>query len=648
MIIIMITTLVLTMGMIGYVSGRTKEKAEIEIKTTVGGIIEVLSVIDGLMSRQVKSSMGFYMRMAAAAGRSSLGGQTTVGSKSVPDILIGDKPQAGRFEIVDAVTETMGGTATLFVKSGGGATPASDEFVRISTNVKKDDGSRAVGTILDPKGKAIEAIRQGNAFYGQVDILGRPYITGYEPMKDSSGGVIGIYYVGYRVENLEGLESAVKKAEVLENGFIAVIDSNGVVRFHTEKVSDDTVAAALKNGDGNWVIEESVFAPWNFKIAAAYPKSDIRKQVVSASIIAVACGLTAFILLTAFIFITLRSKIISPIDEIAATAGAIAGGNLAVEIHTSRNDEVGLLYAAFKTMTDGLREIVFNIKTSSEDIRSSSLMLSSSAEKTSAGITEQSMRAAQIAAASEEMTHTVKDIAQNATNILNSANDTSRTAVDGGKIVSKAVEEVNAIAEIVNESAGMISSLGERSKQIGEIINVINEIAEQTNLLALNAAIEAARAGEQGRGFAVVADEVRKLAERTAKATSEISQMIGAIQDEVQKAVTSMEAGTRRVTTGVQFAVKAGDALQAIVNSVQGLQDMVQQIATATEEMSQVSGEINRDIESVADVAKGTSGNSTEVSAQSERLKSLSEQLHEITTRFNTGDASGARFIGRG
>jgi methyl-accepting chemotaxis protein len=647
MVIIMITTLALTMAMIGYVSQRTKEKAETEIKSAVGGIIEVLSVIDGLMSGQVKRSMSFYMRAAAAAGGPSIGGQTTVGVKSVPDVLFGDKPQAGQFEIVDAVAESMGGTATLFVKNSGGATPVSDEFVRISTNVKKEDGSRAVGTILDPNGRAIEAIRRGVAFYGQVDILGRPYITGYEPVKDASGVVIGIYYVGYRVENLEGLESAVKKAGVLDNGFIAVIDAKGVVRFHTEKVSDDAVASALKNVGAAWVVEEHVFAPWNFKIAAAYPKSDIRKHVVGASLIAAACGFAAFFLLTAFIYITLKGTIISPVNDIVVTAGAVADGNLAVKIPTTRKDEVGMLYTAFKTMTDGLRQIVFSIKASAEDIRSAGSQLSAAAEKTSAGISEQSLRAAQIATASDEMTQTVTDIAQNATKILNSTMDTAATALEGGKIVGKAVREVNAIAEIVNASAVMISSLGERSKQIGEIINVINEIAEQTNLLALNAAIEAARAGEQGRGFAVVADEVRKLAERTAKATSEISHMIGAIQDEVQRAVSSMEVGTGRVATGVEFAVKAGDALQAIVSSVQGLQEMVQQIATATEEMSQVAGEINRDIESVAEVARDTSNNSANVSAQSESLKSLSEQLYEITTRFDTGNDPGARSIVR-
>jgi methyl-accepting chemotaxis protein len=196
------------------------------------------------------------------------------------------------------------------------------------------------------------------------------------------------------------------------------------------------------------------------------------------------------------------------------------------------------------------------------------------------------------------------------------------------------VNKVKEIAHIVDDSATFVKSLGERSKQIGDIVSVIDDIADQTNLLALNAAIEAARAGEQGRGFAVVADEVRKLAERTAKSTSEIGEMIRGIQDEVSKAVHSMENATSNVDVGVELVTQAGSALQAIVKSADELQLMVQQIASAADEMSATSEEINRDIEQIASISKETCTTALQVEEASKRLADLSENMETTTNQF--------------
>jgi methyl-accepting chemotaxis protein len=209
-------------------------------------------------------------------------------------------------------------------------------------------------------------------------------------------------------------------------------------------------------------------------------------------------------------------------------------------------------------------------------------------------------------------------------------------AKEGEHIVNKSVAEVATIAERVSESAELIKTLGERSKQIGNIVGVIKDIADQTNLLALNAAIEAARAGEQGRGFAVVADEVRKLAEKTTNATSEISEMIQSIQGEVNKAVMSTDHATAQVKVGVDLSTQAGGALIKIVGSVDGLHQMVEQIASATEEMSQVSDQISQDINTIAHSSKGILSRSEQISHSSSDLAELSAKLHEIAGQFKT------------
>jgi methyl-accepting chemotaxis protein len=318
---------------------------------------------------------------------------------------------------------------------------------------------------------------------------------------------------------------------------------------------------------------------------------------------------------------------------IAEIARRVSEGDLTIDFTSNGKASTGV-YAAMKNMTDKLKDVIANVKSSADTMASASHELSASSEQMSRGVTEQAGRASQIATAANEMSQTIVDIAKNSSNIASSSEQTVKIADQGQGIVTKSVEEVKAIANTVNESAKLISSLGERSKEIGEIVNVIKDIADQTNLLALNAAIEAARAGEQGRGFAVVADEVRKLAERTAKATSEISGMIGAIQTEMDQAVLSMEDGTKRVEIGVDFSSQAGEALRNIVGSVTELQTMVQQIATATEEMSTASEQISGDIDTIANVSKETSLSSDQVSQSSSDLSRLAGDLQSVVAMF--------------
>jgi len=352
----------------------------------------------------------------------------------------------------------------------------------------------------------------------------------------------------------------------------------------------------------------------------------------------VAIGTAIIAMLTAFSLGIILSKMIAnPLQKGVSLAEAIAGGDLTNRLNREaieRDDEVGKLLTAMSNMAVRLKGIMSELKSTADNVASASNQLSASSEQMSRGTTEQSGRASQIATSSSEMSQTVVDIAKNASNIASAATDAAKTAHDGGDIVNKSVDEVKAIADTVSETAKMVSSLGERSKQIGEIVSVIKDIADQTNLLALNAAIEAARAGEQGRGFAVVADEVRKLAERTAKATSEIGDMIKAIQDEVNKAVISMNEGTKRVNIGVELSTQAGNALHGIVKSVNNLQTMVSQIASATEEMSTVSETISGDIETIASVSKETSAGSNQIAQASSDLARLASNLQNIVGQF--------------
>ena len=311
----------------------------------------------------------------------------------------------------------------------------------------------------------------------------------------------------------------------------------------------------------------------------------------------------------------------------------VAEGDLTVKIISNEQNNTSIC-AAIGTMVEKLREVLTTIRLASDNVASSSHELSAMSEQISGGANEQAASVARVAAASEEMAQTVMDIAKNTSNIAGSVAESTKMAKEGEGVVGKSVQEVREIAETISESAKLVESLGERSKQISEIVVVINKIADQTNLLALNAAIEAARAGEQGRGFAVVADEVRKLAERTASSTSEISNMIKAIQDEVEHSVLSMNNVSKKVVTGVELVNHAGESLSLIVRSVDDLNTMIQQIASATEQMSATSDEISRDIDSIAGVSKETSQSSKRTAQASIGLDKLSVSLQKAISDF--------------
>ena len=361
----------------------------------------------------------------------------------------------------------------------------------------------------------------------------------------------------------------------------------------------------------------------------SFAASTIRTRLILLFIIAGITVLSAIVVA----LLTIRA-VTTPLITAVLLSEEIANGNLGVAIEVRSKNETGRLLTAMKTMVESMKRMIGDVKLSADSVATASEQLSASSNQMSMGLSEQSGRVLQISSASTQMAQSVGEVAKNTMLIAAASTETSTIAKDGSQIVDKSVEKVKTIATTVDKSAKVVASLGERSRQIGSIVNVINEIAEQTNLLALNAAIEAARAGDQGRGFAVVADEVRKLAERTTLATSEIGQMISAIQGDVDQAVGAMGDATAHVATGVADVMKAGETLVRIVDSADNLQLMVQQIATATEQMSAVSETVNNDIEMIASVSQETSAGSTQIAQSASDLARLSSTLLAAVGHF--------------
>jgi len=323
-----------------------------------------------------------------------------------------------------------------------------------------------------------------------------------------------------------------------------------------------------------------------------------------------------------------------PVAELVAANERLANKDLTVRINAQGSDEIGQLSDSARNVIESMREILTHVSDSSSQIASASSQLRATAEHIATAAEEVACQTSTVATASEEMAATSGDIAQNCATAAESSRQSSDYAVKGGSIIQETIAGMLKLSERVKESARSVENLGQRSVQIGAIIGTIEDIADQTNLLALNAAIEAARAGEQGRGFAVVADEVRALAERTTRATKEIGEMIKAIQNETKEAVRVMEEGVTEVEKSTASSHRSGEALQMILQQISGVTMQINQIATAAEEQTATTSEITMNVQQVTDVVHQTARGATETATAAGQLASSAQILEGLVRRF--------------
>jgi len=344
-----------------------------------------------------------------------------------------------------------------------------------------------------------------------------------------------------------------------------------------------------------------------------------------------------FILLMIGMSLFFTKTIVEPVILVSNKSRLMANGDFSlVTINVKGKDEIGQMVEDFTTMSARISEMVSSIKTNVLTLSSSSEELSATADSLSNDAQAQSHQVKQVSEATVQMSQTIADVARNATSAAEAAEHSSDTADGGKEIVQMSSEGIVSIADTVKDAGVSIELLGKSSAQIGEIVTVINGIAEQTNLLALNAAIEAARAGEQGRGFAVVADEVRKLAERTAQATKDITQRIVAIQADTQKSVLAMRKGAEKAEKGKGLSKAASEALDSIVTVSTKTKDMIQRIAAATEEQSATSEDITKNMDAISSVIHHSVEATSQIKQAAHGLALLSAEINEKVAWFKT------------
>jgi len=589
-----------------------------------------------------------------------------VGDKQAPVLTAGGSVLNLSTAQVDGFTALTGAVATVFVRSG-------DDFVRIATSLKKEDGSRAVGTPLDRKHPAYQGLVKGEEFLGKATLFGKDYMTKYLPVKDGQGKVIAALFVGLDFsDGLKAFKEKVRSVKVGKSGYVYAIDAKegkdqGKLLIHPAKEGENIIDSADANGrkfiremveKKNGLIRYPWFnkelgdssprlkiaayrysKEWNWVIGVGSYLDEFNTIAVLVRNTMAVAALVVVVLLFSMLQVLIRKWVTRPLQGVMQQTRRYASGDFSSVTACAASggevrDEVEVLVAGIDRMAFSLREILNKVMTSAHEIGTAASQVNVAAERIALGSDDIAGRTITVSTAGEEMSATSGDIAQNCHSAAAGAQAATRAAQNGTEVVQNTVTVMNQIAAKVQESARTVSSLGERGDQIGEIIGTIEDIADQTNLLALNAAIEAARAGEQGRGFAVVADEVRALAERTTQATREIGEMIKAIQFETKEAVGAMEAGVQQVAAGTAEAAKSGEALHGIMEQINSVTMQINQIATTAEEQTATTGQISDSINQVTSVVRDTAMGAHESATAAAQLNGNAEELQRLVGQF--------------
>ncbi len=604
-------------------------------------LADQLSTFHGTLRESTQRLSGLFEKRFGAGLSVQADQPVAVAGVQTPSLYLGKALLNNNFGDVDEFKQISGGVATVFVRSG-------DDFIRISTSLTKQDGSRAIGTVLDRQGPAYSRVVGGQTYIGRAVLFDRSYMTQYSPVRDASGKVIAVLFIGFDYTDEQNAQfDNLKRFRIGQTGSLALLDEqkHWLVPPAGVQAPDQAVPVMLdlakapgkgrfwsdKQEDFYSVSVPFVGGPWS--VVASMPKAEIRAVTWSVGIRLVIGSMLAMLLAVGATVWLLRSKL-APLSDLVRQAEALGGGDLSARLNVSSHDEIGQLARSFNQMGEALSTMVSHIRRAAEEVNGRAQALSGLSGGAYEGMEQQSGEITSMAGAVEEFSATSLNIADNMGNTERLAQENAQQTRIGRNSMQEASSSLEHIATALNSTATVINTLGQRSQEIGGIVGVITSIAEQTNLLALNAAIEAARAGEQGRGFAVVADEVRNLASRTRQATDEISGMIQSIQQETGNAISTMEQGNALMQEGLSRNADVASALARIDEQSRSAGQQFAAITTATQEQSSTATLLSSNLQSIALANSEQREVVSNLAITAKELETLAAGLRQEVDRF--------------
>ncbi|HSG23730.1 MAG TPA: Cache 3/Cache 2 fusion domain-containing protein [Azonexus sp.] len=590
-------------------------------------------------------------------------GMAKAGEVDLPLVKLGNEILNGNDRVLAAFKALTGEEAAfLAIKDG--------KVYRLATLLKDKDGKPMHGVPIGDADPVAKALLAGQDYQGLAIRGGKYNFSTVKLLKGVDGKPWGAYSIRISLEGeLKRVREQFGSLVAGKTGYVYIVrptDEKTVGEFVLHpKFQDKTLVevdlpavakAAVtemvtrKNGvfrysmadQGGVEREKIIFAAtspaWGWTVATGSWLDEYLEESHALRDLLILISIAAALILAALMYVLVNSRL-GGLRLLVQEVSRISAGDLRAAAHAADPDsrnEVHAISYAFSQMAESMRNLVKGVASTSAQVGVAANELQETARLAMEGSAQASQSASGIAASVEELSVSITHVADNATHAAHISDDAKVVTGNGREVVQRTMSELELVANDINESAILIQSLGERSKQISSVVGVIREIAEQTNLLALNAAIEAARAGEQGRGFAVVADEVRKLAERTALSTREISTTVNAILQETSGAVLRMQTVSANMSESVGLARDAGDSLRIIDQRAQETVEVVNGIADSTREQSAASQEIARLVENIAQAAEGSSSRAVKNTERAQNLQRLSAELQAQLSRFTT------------